>query len=169
MSRAVRGEIKGSQTIDRERFLERAVGECHKVTIQINGVSTKCLLDTGSQVSTLSESFFKKHLLGKEEDVLPTAKWLKLTAANSLPIPYLGYVELDVEAMGLNIPECGFLIVKDNVLGKEEVSSSITDQETVGLIGMNIVKRCKQLVTVEFDTTLRSEHFSGYRPVRRYK
>lgn len=42
-----------------------------------------------------------------------TAKWLKITAANKLPLPYLGYVELDIKVMGRIIPECGFLIIKD--------------------------------------------------------
>lgn len=91
------------------------MGECREVSVQICGVPVRCLLDTGSQVSTISESFLRQHLLGQGEDVFPTVKWLKLTAANFLPIPYVGYVELDMETMGLTIPECGFLIVKDPV------------------------------------------------------
>ncbi len=70
---------------------------------------TQCKLE--SQPITTSASIlenYRQHLLGKKKDVFPIAKWLKLTAANSLLIPYMGYVELDMEAMGLNIPECGF-------------------------------------------------------------
>ncbi|XP_028290920.1 uncharacterized protein LOC114454569 [Gouania willdenowi] len=164
-SRAIRGEAKGSETLSRERFMERAVGKCREVAVKIGEVPVRCLLDTGSQVSTISESFFKQQLLGREEDVFPAAKWLKLTAANSLPIPYIGYVELDMEAMGLNIPECGFLIVKDHIQEEaggedKELNQSRTQshQEAAqGLIGMNIIKRCKQLVTAEFDTTLKWE------------
>lgn len=73
----------------------------------------KTLLDTGSQVSTISESFFCDHLLGENEDTTSTMKWLKLTAANSLSISYIGYIELAVQAKRLTIPVCGFLVVKN--------------------------------------------------------
>lgn len=127
-----------------------------------SGTPARCLLDTGTQVSTISESFFRDHLMGREEDVFPTSKWLKLTAANSLPIPYLGYTELDVETIGLSIPECGFLVVKDlpqegsteeGEAAKSQLMHSV-QVRVPGLIGMNIIKGCKQLVTSEFDTTL---------------
>lgn len=109
------------------------MGECREVAVQISGVPVKCLLDTGSEISTISESFFRQHLLGKEEDVFPAAKWLKLTAANSLPIPYMGYVELDMEAMGLNIPECGFLVVKvkDLFLVSADEKEELKQQESL--------------------------------------
>ena len=141
--------------------------------VQIGGVSVKCLLDTGSQVSTISESFFRQHLSGTEEDVMPTSNWLKLTAANNLPIPYLGYVELDMQTMGLTIPECGFLVSKDPDADKSggrveesKLSHKQSFQDLVPcLIGMNIIKRCKQLVTTEFDTTLKGELDVDWRTV----
>ena len=79
-----------------------------------------------------------------------TAKWLKLTAANKLPLPYLGYVELDIQVVGLTIPECGFLIIKDD-------DTNEPDSSLPGIIGMNIAKWCRQLMLSEFDTTLRGE------------
>ena len=149
------------------------MGECPEVMVQIGGVSVKCLLDTGSQVSTISESFFRQHLSGTEEDVMPTSNWLKLTAANNLPIPYLGYVELDMQTMGLTIPECGFLVSKDPDADKSggrveesKLSHKQSFQDLVPcLIGMNIIKRCKQLVTTEFDTTLKGELDVDWRTV----
>lgn len=98
-----------------------------EVEVEVGGVTAKALLDTRSQVSTISEAFFRQHLLGENEDVTPTSKWLKLTAANSLPIPYIGYIELDVQALGLTAPKCGFLVVRDPVT---ELTRS-TDQELV--------------------------------------
>lgn len=41
----------------------------------------------------------------KGKDIHPAFEWLQITAANGLEIPYMGYVELDVEAIGLTIPE----------------------------------------------------------------
>lgn len=145
----MRGAHHGSTTspLTKERFLERAVGECPVVEINIGGVAVKCLLDTGSNVSTLAESFFRGKLHGGDKDMHSTMKWLKITAANKLPLPYLGYVELDIQVMGVTIPGCGFLIVRDQNGGE-------ADNSPPGIIGMNIAQRCKQLILAEFDNAL---------------
>lgn len=139
MSRAIRGQPVDS---NQDELLKRAVGTCPQVDIKVLGVEVLCLLDTGSQVSTISESFFRQHLGGDDEDMLTTAGWLKLTAANGLDIPYLGYLELEVETMGRKIPNCGFLVVKDPPTVLHPVSC---------IIGMNIISQCRQLVQAEFD------------------
>lgn len=145
----MRGKPEGSgcSTLTKERFLERAVGRCPEVDICIGGVPVRCLLDTGSNVSTLTESFFRENLHGEDGDLHCTSKWLRITAANKLPLPYLGYVELDIQVMGLTIPECGFLIVRD-------VEAAEPDPTPPGIIGMNITQRCRELALTEFDTTL---------------
>lgn len=55
----MRGKPEGSNSnpLTKERFLERAVGTCPGVNICIGGDPARCLLDTGSSVSTLTESF----------------------------------------------------------------------------------------------------------------
>lgn len=131
------------------------MGECKTVEVTLRGVPVPCLLDTGSQVSTISESFFKEHLAKKGENVCPAFEWLKITAASGLELPYMGYVELDFDAMGLTIPERGFLIVRDSAH-----SASVP-----GLVGMNIVKKCRELVHQEVDTTMGGRLDSGWREV----
>lgn len=131
-----------------DQLLSRAVGTCPVVELSICGVTTKGLLDTGSQVSTITDPFFRDHLRGKDDDVLSMAGWLKLTAANGLDIPYLGYLELEVEAMGMEMSDCGFLVVKD------ETSASSPENTVSCILGMNIISRCRQLVQAEFDATL---------------
>lgn len=145
----MRGGTDGSKTgtLTKERFLERAVGKCPEVEIHAGGVAIRCLLDTGSNVSTLTESFFKKYLHGEDKDMHCTSKWLKITAANGLPLPYLGYVELDIQVMGLTIPGCGFLVIRDQNDGE-------IDSVPPGILGMNIAQRCKQLILAEFDNAL---------------
>lgn len=93
-------------------MFERTVGKCPVVDIRIGDVTVSCLLDTGSQVSTITESLFREHLLGGNKDLLSTSGWLRITAANGLDISYLGYLELDVETMGKVLLKSGFLVVK---------------------------------------------------------
>lgn len=136
----------------KEQVIQRAVGTCPVVNIKIGQVLVPCLLDTGSQVSTVSETFFREHFLSDGTDLLQTAGWLRLTAANGLEIPYLGYLELDVEAMGNVLPNCGFLVVKD-VAGHPAKSKS---SRTPGLVGMNIISRCRSLL-LQADSELQKE------------
>ena len=60
LSRAVRGCTSDSSKVSpsHDQLLERAVGTCPVVEIKIGGVVASCLLDTGSQVSIISEGFF---------------------------------------------------------------------------------------------------------------
>lgn len=143
----MRGKSEGSENrLTKEHFLENAVGRCPEVDVQIGGVPLRCFLDTGCNVSTLTESFLRDHLHEGDEDMHCTARCLGLTAANKLPLPYLGYVELDIQVMGITIHECGFLIIKD---GDTEEPDTVLP----GIIGMNITKRCRQLVLAEYTTT----------------
>lgn len=146
----MRGGTDGSKTgtLTKEQFLERAVGKCPEVEIHAGGVAIRCLLDTGSNVSTLTESFFKEHLHGEDKDMHCTSKWLKITAANGLPLPYQGYIELDIQVMGLTLPGCGFLVIRDQKEGE-------IDSAPPGILGMNIAQRCKQLILAEFDNALK--------------
>ncbi|VDI71011.1 Hypothetical predicted protein [Mytilus galloprovincialis] len=41
---------------------ERLCGPANEVSISINGIDTQALLDTGSSVSTISESFYNRHM-----------------------------------------------------------------------------------------------------------
>lgn len=54
-----------------------------------------CLVDTGSMVSTVTESFFLKHFAPWGTDRLQSCHWLQLRAANELAMPYIGHPELD--------------------------------------------------------------------------
>ena len=81
--------------------------------MKLGGVHVRCLLDSGSQVSTITESFFNKHFRPTRSKLLDTNQWLTLTAANGLEIPYIGYLELDFEAQGVTILQRGILVVRD--------------------------------------------------------
>ena len=65
------------------------------VVVQVNlrGISALSLLDTGSQVSTISQEFIQANFRSANSSSL---QWLKLSGANGLEVPVTGYVELDV-------------------------------------------------------------------------
>ena len=55
-SRAVEGEVHDSH-FDLHSKIQHASRECPQTFVEINETAVKCLLDTGAQVSTVSEAF----------------------------------------------------------------------------------------------------------------
>uniref|UniRef100_A0AAR2JKB7 Gypsy retrotransposon integrase-like protein 1 n=1 Tax=Pygocentrus nattereri TaxID=42514 RepID=A0AAR2JKB7_PYGNA len=70
------------------------VGTKCTAQIKIGHAHTSCLLDTGSQVTTVSHSFFQKNL--SDHQINSLSDLLEVEGANGQSVPYLGYVELSV-------------------------------------------------------------------------
>lgn len=131
-SHTLRGDFGGSQNQDTlSHPVASLVAQCPKVAVRVGGVVVNCLLDTGSMVSTLVESFFVQHF----KDKLQQCNWLQLRAANGLDIPYTGYAELTVEVLGKVIPQRGWLVVKDP-------PGQLTHPLVPGVLGMNVIREC---------------------------
>lgn len=83
--------------------------------VNMGGVNVPCLLDTGSMVTTITESFFLAHFEPWGKERLNNCGWLQLRAANGSVIPFVGYLELDFVILGRVMHKKGVLIVKDPV------------------------------------------------------
>ncbi|XP_029920671.1 uncharacterized protein LOC115368614 [Myripristis murdjan] len=96
--------------------------------VQIEGVELSGLLDTGSQVTLMQQSLFEQHFTQAKLGKTPLV--FQLRAANGLEIPYTSYAVLDMVIEGVEVPERGVVIVKD-----EHCTQPL-------LIGMNVVTAC---------------------------
>ena len=94
-------------------ILDKLVGSCPVVSCKLAGIPVKMLVDSGSMVTTISESFFNEHLRGRVDNPVDSSRFLKLRAANGLECPYSGYVILDLEILGQVITK-GVLVQKDD-------------------------------------------------------
>lgn len=63
--------------------------------VAVDGVDCSCLLDTGSQVTTISMTFYQDHL--SNFSIKPTSDLLEVEGANGQTVPYLGYVETNIK------------------------------------------------------------------------
>uniref|UniRef100_A0A1A8HG02 Gypsy retrotransposon integrase-like protein 1 n=1 Tax=Nothobranchius korthausae TaxID=1143690 RepID=A0A1A8HG02_9TELE len=124
----------------------KLMSSCPCVDVTMGGVQVPCLLDTGSMVSTISESFFYQHFEPWGADKLRSCHWLRLKAANGLAIPYIGYLELEVELCGKVLTQCGVLVVKDTPEG------GLLSRP--GVLGMNVISRCYRDLFGEHGRTL---------------
>ena len=73
-------------------FSYRLVGTKCTAKVSIAEQKVSCLLDTGSQVETVTLSFYENFL--KEQQIKPLHDLLEVEGANGQEVPYFGYVEL---------------------------------------------------------------------------
>lgn len=135
----------GSRVFHKGVSVPRLVSSCPHLVVIIGGVSVPCLIDTGSMVSTITESCFRSQFEPWGQDRLQSCRWLQLRAANGLEIPYIGYIELDIELCGCLVSECGILVVRDPPGGSPD---------TPGILGMNILSRCYRELFGQYGSTL---------------
>ena len=131
-------------------LVSRLIGRCPVVKVIMGEVVVPSLLDTGSMVTTVTQAFFEQHLKPQTNEQLKSCNWLHLTAANGLDIPYLGYVELDVEVLGTVLPQMGILVVKD----APDPVSMRRKNAVPGLLGMNIISGCYSVLFREHGNNL---------------
>uniref|UniRef100_A0A3B3CR12 Gypsy retrotransposon integrase-like protein 1 n=1 Tax=Oryzias melastigma TaxID=30732 RepID=A0A3B3CR12_ORYME len=62
--------------------------------VKINEQLYNCLLDSGSQVTTIPHSFYITHL--SDLDIHPVTDLLEIEGANGQAVPYSGYIELNM-------------------------------------------------------------------------
>ena len=65
-------------------------------------------------VTTITESFYRDYIEPVYTDMKIDVK-LNLKAASGISIPYIGYIEADLECKGKIIKSRGILIIKDTV------------------------------------------------------
>lgn len=135
-SHTLGGEVSGSACFS---SLDQLVGNCPVLDVVMGGVMVPCLIDTGSMVTTITESFFSKHFFHLQRK---DCKWLGLKAANGLDIPYTGYIELDVMVLGQCIPGRGILIVRDPT----DITFHNRKAATPGILGMNVLGDCYRVL-----------------------
>ena len=77
------------------------IGTANECVAAVNGRACLALLDTGSQITSISESFYKKHL--SDSVIHPVESLLRVVGAAGQDVPFLGYVDVEfrVEQAGL--------------------------------------------------------------------
>ena len=89
------------------------IGKPNEITVALNNIQGKALLDSGATVSTISEAFYKNQLYGAELHSIEDA--IHIECADGQSMPYLGYVCADLTLLGIptldKLHDCLFLVV----------------------------------------------------------
>lgn len=137
------------------RLPKGLVGTRCTAQVCIEGTKVNCLLDTGSQVTTIPSSFHKAHLA--DYPIKPLNALLEVEGANGQSVPYLGYVELTLtfpkEFLGVEAEIYTLALVVPDLVGVQQI-----------LIGTNSLDTLYD-IHVEGDEVEPNPTFSGYRAV----
>lgn len=104
--------------------------------ISIGGVLTNCLIDSGSEISSITEEFYNDNFqdkvgLGNTKDLI------KLYAANGMTLPCVGYFVTEVVFNGQVFSDIALLVVKSP---RDECPRK-RKQEIPGVLGCNVFKQ----------------------------
>ena len=120
--------------------MHQAVAPCPEIVMSLKGKPTKSLLDSGSMVTLINESYFKEHL---EHHLLPssgahnnTHNLFSLRGIEEGNIPLSKHFECDIEVGGQIMHCVGLLVKKDKV---PLVDSKGRKAKTPAFLGSNLI------------------------------
>lgn len=89
------------------------IGAKYTAQVEIKGQQYDCLLDTGSQVTTVSQSCYENNF--SDLEIHPINELLEIEAANGQNVPYSGFIGVDItfpkECFGSEITVSSFALV----------------------------------------------------------
>ena len=134
-------------------IMQCAVAKCPKVCISAHGIQIPSLLDSGSEVTMLWQSYFDQHILSKIKlatgEKANTHCLFKLTVANDGQMPIKMYTKLDLTFLGLKVPKVGVLVAEEpnQVLDKKHQT------RLPGIIGWNLIWVSYDVFIQKYGTT----------------
>ena len=117
----------------KQNRIKKTVGKCPVVNVIIGDVSCTCIIDSGSEVTTITESFYRQHLANSD---LQNSNWIRLVAANGLDIPCVGVLQTKVVLQEHCYEDVGIIVVKDPI----DSSTAKRKQNVPGVIGCNLLQ-----------------------------
>ena len=105
---------------DKITILEQAMAPCPEIEIRIKDNKPKSLLDSGSMVTLMTESYFRDHIKPLIADTQPGVadahSLFNLKGAGENNIPLSKYFICDINIGCMTIPEVGILVKTDRQL-----------------------------------------------------
>ena len=121
--------------------MQQAVAPCPEIIMSIKGKPTRSLLDSGSEVTLVNESYYKEHI---EHRLLPSSgsynnshNLFSLRGVKEGHLPLSKHFECDIEVGGQLVHCVGILVKKDKI---PLVDSKGRKAKTPALLGSNLIR-----------------------------
>ena len=127
---------------ERYNIMEQAVAPCPEITMIIKGQKVRALLDMGSQVTLMNESYFIQNiqqlLPTVDKDHLNAHKLFNLKGVEDGCVPLTKYFLVDIQVGGRLVHDIGVLIKKDNIPLTDSKGRST---RTHTILGCNLIRK----------------------------
>ena len=121
--------------------MQQAVAPCPEIVMSIKGKPTRSLLDSGSEVTLVNESYYKEYI---ENQLLPSLdsynnshNLFSLQGVEEGHVPLSKHFECDIEVGGQLVHRIGILVKKDKI---PLVDSKGQKAKTPALLGSNLIR-----------------------------
>ena len=121
--------------------MQQAVAPCPEIVMSIKGKPTRSLLDSGSEVTLVNESYYREHI---EHRLLPSSgsynnshNLFSLRGVEEGHVPLSKHFECDIEVGGQLVHRVGILVKKDKI---PLVDSKGRKAKTPALLGSNLIR-----------------------------
>ena len=121
--------------------MQQAVAPCPEIIMSIKGKPTRSLLDSGSEVTLVNESYFREYI---EHQLLPSSgsynnshNLFSLRGVEEGHVPLSKHFECDIEVGGQLVHRVGILVKKDKI---PLVDSKGRKAKTPALLGSNLIR-----------------------------
>ena len=120
--------------------------------ISTHEIQISSLLDCGSEVTLLWQSYFDHHILPKIKlatgEKADADNLFKLTVANDGQMPIKMYTELDLTFLGLKVPKVGILITEE----PNQVLDKKLQTRLSGIVGWNLIQLSYDMFIQKYGT-----------------
>ena len=139
----LRGEIACKTLSDTNKIniMQQAVAPCPEIIMSIKGKPTRSLLDSGSEVTLVNESYYREYI---EHQLLPSSgsynnshNLFSLRGVEEGHVPLSKHFECDIEVGGQLVHRVGILVKKDKI---PLVDSKGRKAKTPALLGSNLIR-----------------------------
>ena len=121
--------------------MQQAFAPCPEIVMLIKGKPTRSLLDSGSEVTLVNESYYREHI---EHRLLPSSgsynnlhNLFSLRGVEEGHVPLSKHFECDIEVGGQLVHRVGILVKKDKI---PLVDSKGRKAKTPALLGSNLIR-----------------------------
>ena len=121
--------------------MQQAVAPCPEIIMSIKGKPTRSLLDSGSEVTLVNESYYREHI---EHRLLPSSgsynnshNLFSLRGVEEGHVPLSKHFECDIEVGGQLVHRVGILVKKDKIT---LVDSKGRKAKTPALLSSNLIR-----------------------------
>lgn len=139
---------------EEDDFVRELIGPISREEILISGQSCSAILDSGSQVTTVTKAFISRHPSLKMQDLKPAG--ITVVGAGEQDVPYEGVILIDVELLGTQIKSVPALVV--SAIGRDNTISCLLGTNALraardrlhSQYGRNLMHRLKAMSTACF-------------------